>query len=157
MSDSILLTTAAPGGSTLIPNAFLDTYLPAASGEFIKIYIYLLRMLQEGGHSLSIGSIADTFHITEGDVLRALNYWQGLGVLEMSADAGGVITSICLKPDTCSRISDEGTAADRPLPREKSALTSSAVLPPKAMVQASPIVRFSPARFFRASFPSFTL
>ena len=28
---------------TLVRNVFLDEYMPEASGEFVKIYLYLLR------------------------------------------------------------------------------------------------------------------
>ena len=32
-----------PGDFTFISNHFLDCYMPSANGEFVKIYLYLLR------------------------------------------------------------------------------------------------------------------
>ena len=45
-----------PTGGTLLPNAFVDNYMIRANGEYIKVYIYLLRMVSERcklQHSLS--------------------------------------------------------------------------------------------------------
>ena len=40
----IKVTTTYPTGGTLLPNAFVDNYMIRANGEYIKVYIYLLRM-----------------------------------------------------------------------------------------------------------------
>ena len=49
---------------TLVRNVFLDEYMPEASGEFVKIYLYLLRCAS-GGKEISMGRIADIFEHTE--------------------------------------------------------------------------------------------
>ena len=59
---------------TLVRNVFLDEYMPEASGEFVKIYLYLLRCAS-GEKEISMGRIADIFEHTEKDVTRALKYW----------------------------------------------------------------------------------
>ena len=41
----IKVTTTYPTGGTLLPNAFVDNYMIRANGEYIKVYIYLLRMV----------------------------------------------------------------------------------------------------------------
>ena len=33
---------------TLVPDYFLDNYMPKASGEFVKIYLYILRCFGSG-------------------------------------------------------------------------------------------------------------
>lgn len=98
MTNPITLTTSVLGDSTTIPNTFFDFYLPRAAGEFLKIYLYLLRWQPVRGHELSIGSIADFFHLTEGDVVRAFRYWEGERLLAMTTDENGLILSICLNP-----------------------------------------------------------
>ena len=98
MTNPITLTTSVLGDSTTIPNTFFDFYLPRAAGEFIKIYLYLLRWQPVREHELSIGSIADFFHLTEGDVVRAFRYWEGEHLLAMTTDDDGRILSICLNP-----------------------------------------------------------
>lgn len=61
---------------TSVPNYFLDKYMPKANGEFVKVYLYLLRCLSETPDDLSISVIADKLKYTEADVMRALRYWE---------------------------------------------------------------------------------
>ncbi|MCQ2536273.1 MAG: DnaD domain protein [Lachnospiraceae bacterium] len=68
---------------TLVPNTFIDELLPKANGDFVKVYIYLLRNAGSEGKDLSVGSIADALDYTEADILRALRYWEKAGVLSM--------------------------------------------------------------------------
>ena len=70
-------------GATPVSNVFIDTYMAGASGEYVKVYLYLLRHQQE---EVSIGQIADALNHTEADVQRALAYWQRAGVLGMEAE-----------------------------------------------------------------------
>lgn len=87
--------TAASAGHTLLSNVFLDEYMPGANGEYLKIYLYLLRCVQ-GQTSLSVSAIADRFEHTEGDVLRALKYWEKLSLLQLQYDETGALTSVSL-------------------------------------------------------------
>ena len=50
--------------------------MPRANGEFVKIYLYLLRSLQSGDTALDLAAVADVFDCTESDVLRTLRYWE---------------------------------------------------------------------------------
>lgn len=96
MPKPITLTAESQQDATVIPNIFFDAYLPRANGEFLKIYLYLLRWLPDSSHSLSLGQIADTFFMTENDITRALKYWEKEGLLSLSCDVDGDITGICL-------------------------------------------------------------
>ena len=40
------LHNGSSSGVTIISNIFIDYYMPRANGEFVKIYLYLLRSLQ---------------------------------------------------------------------------------------------------------------
>lgn len=79
---------------TLVSNRFLDIYMAEANGEFIKIYLYLLRY--SVGHVLppSFATIADTLNCTEKDIERALNYWCKKGILGLDFDDKKNITDI---------------------------------------------------------------
>lgn len=66
-------------GTTVITNEFIDRYMADASGEYVKVYLYLLRHEAE---DITLGGIADALHYTEADVRRALVYWEKAGVLE---------------------------------------------------------------------------
>lgn len=84
--------------STLVSNRFLDEYMPNANGEFVKIYLYLLRAFGEADADVSICHIADIFHHTEKDIIRALKYWEQVGLLELGFDNNKVLTHIRLIP-----------------------------------------------------------
>lgn len=94
MSRKIALEADYSNDGTLIPNTFFDQYLPKANGEFLKIYLYLLRWMPVPGHTISLSSIADFFEMTESDVMRALRYWEKARLLCMVCDEMGEIISI---------------------------------------------------------------
>lgn len=83
-------------GHTLVSNLFLDNYMPAANGEYVKVYLYLLRCLENGGPELTISLIADTFDHTESDVQRALRYWEKMKLLRLQYDGDHALTGIQL-------------------------------------------------------------
>ena len=53
------LTTGASVGTTSISNIFLDEYMPGANGEYVKVYLYLLRSLGDSTRELSVIGLAD--------------------------------------------------------------------------------------------------
>lgn len=69
--------------ATLIANNFIDNYMPKANGEFVKVYLFLLRHMDDSYFSLTPPAIADSLNLTENDVLRALRYWESEGLLEL--------------------------------------------------------------------------
>ena len=81
---------------TVVSNYFLDEYMIKANGEYVKIYLHLLRCCGSN-IPISIGSIADTFEYTEKDVIRALTYWEQIGLLSLEFDKDHSITHISLK------------------------------------------------------------
>ena len=74
--------------ATLLSNIFIDDYMPEANGEFVKVYIYLLRTLSNSPVSFSLEEMADRLLCTERDILRGLKYWsrQELLTLEFTED-----------------------------------------------------------------------
>lgn len=74
--------------ATLLSNIFIDDYMPEANGEFVKVYIYLLRTLSDSPVSFSPEEMADRLLCTERDILRGLKYWsrQELLTLEFTED-----------------------------------------------------------------------
>lgn len=65
-------------GATLVANEFIDEYMAQANGEYVKVYLYLLRHQER---EVSVSEIADALNHTEGDIRRALTYWKKAGVL----------------------------------------------------------------------------
>ena len=64
--------------ATLVSNEFIDRYLAEANGEYVKVYLYLLR---HRGEPVSLERIAEGLNHTEADIRRAIAYWEKLGVL----------------------------------------------------------------------------
>ena len=84
-------------GYTSVSNDFIDHYMPSANGEFVKLYLYLLRCLSAGQDALSVSTLADRFSNTEKDICRALRYWEKEGLLSIETDDRGAACGICLK------------------------------------------------------------
>ncbi len=64
---------------TLVSNQFIDECMAGASGEYVKVYLYLLRHQNQNPDLMTV---AEALHYTEGDVKRAIAYWEKAGVLE---------------------------------------------------------------------------
>lgn len=81
---------------TTVSDIFIDQYMPKANGEFVKVYLYLLRATGSGAGIATISEIADHFSNTEADIIRALNYWASEGILQLQSGADGQIMGINL-------------------------------------------------------------
>lgn len=75
---------------TLINNLFIDTYMPSANGDYVKVYIYLLRLVLSNQTSFTSSTIAKQLNLIESDVVRALKYWDELKVLEVHIEDGKI-------------------------------------------------------------------
>lgn len=64
--------------ATVIANEFIDRYMPLANGEYVKVYLYLLR---HQGKEVEVPEIADALNHTESDIKRAVAYWIRQGLL----------------------------------------------------------------------------
>lgn len=141
---------------TSVSNVFIDEYMPKANGEFIKIYLLLLRLMNTGCDNLSISMIADKFNILEKDVIRGLKFWSELNLLSLSMDAQGSINSIKLeslntsqyvlrdfstKPETLAMAA--GETAPRAVPA-----ASGTIVPAKKKYSAKEISSFSDNEHF---------
>lgn len=81
---------------TTVSDIFIDQYMPKANGEFVKVYLYLLRATGSVAGIATISEIADHFSNTEADIIRALNYWASEGILQVQTGADGQIIGINL-------------------------------------------------------------
>ena len=91
---SLNIKSAAPCEVTTISNVFFDEYMPRANGEFVKVYLYLVRMTGSGLPSVSLCGIADRLNYTEQDVLRAMRYWEAEKLLSLSYDEEGILSGV---------------------------------------------------------------
>lgn len=69
--------------ATVVSDEFIDNYMAGANGEYVKVYLYLLRHANE---DITYDNIAGDLELTHGDVSRAIDYWTEAGLL---GDAAG--------------------------------------------------------------------
>ena len=81
MNDKITLLYNVQNEVTVLPNKFIDEYMIKADGEYVKIYLLILR-LQGMGLPVDVDHLADHLELTRKDVLRALSYWEKAGLLQ---------------------------------------------------------------------------
>lgn len=79
---------------TVVSNAFIDFFMPNAKPLYVKVYLYMLRIMGNPNAEVSVSSIADTLDETEGDVLRALAYWESVKLIRVMRDESQAITGI---------------------------------------------------------------
>ena len=84
---------AATNGQTSISNLFIDEYMADANDAQLKIYLFLIRMMN-ANLPTSVTDIADKFNYTEKDVLRALMYWESRQLLALDFDAAHNLSGI---------------------------------------------------------------
>ncbi|HBE08961.1 MAG: DnaD domain protein [Eubacterium sp.] len=105
---NITISTEKKETFSQISNNFIDFHMADANGEFVKVYLYLVR-LYSCGRPVSVSDIADFLNCKENDVCRAIKYWVSRGVLSFTYDSGRRITGIVLKNiDAPDRLEEEG-------------------------------------------------
>ena len=91
----ITLHSTEANDVTVLSNVFIDRFMPRAGGEFVKVYIYLLRMLGSPQEAFGLSQMADSLLCTEGDILRALKYWENEKLVSLIYE-GNALTGITL-------------------------------------------------------------
>lgn len=66
---------------TVLPNDFIDGPMCSADGEYVKIYLMILRLLGSG-LPVTPDILADRLNLTQKDILRAVSYWEKAGLLK---------------------------------------------------------------------------
>ena len=61
-----------------LPSEFIDKYMLKANGDYIKVYLFMLR---NAGRLINPEIIADALELTIKDVERAIAYWCKSGIL----------------------------------------------------------------------------
>ena len=93
--NTISLNTERKYSATVVPNLFIDRYMPSANGSYVKVYLYLLRCLSGSSKPFTLSTAADALDETEKDIIRALSYWEKNNVLSLTKEADS-LTGITL-------------------------------------------------------------
>ena len=128
MSD-IMLHTSTSRQVTCVSNTFIDNFMKDANGEYVKIYLYMLRCLSQEGMDFSISAMADKLDHTQRDIKRALEYWERQNLLRLEYDESGDLIGICLL-DPYSTPAPRSTALQEPISPVVSTVSMVAQIPP---------------------------
>ncbi len=85
--------------ATIVSNHFIDNYMNDANAAQLKIYLYLLRVMNSN-IATSISDMADLFNYPEKDVIRALTYWEKRDLLSLEYDGSKNIIGIRIEEPT---------------------------------------------------------
>lgn len=121
--NKILLQAEGISDVTVVPNIFIDQFMPSANGAYVKVYLYLLRCFIGNSREVTISSIADQLENTEMDIVRALNYWEKLNLLTLTRNSNKDITSIMLVDLTAVQSNSPAVAPSRDTELEEIAVT----------------------------------
>ena len=69
---------------TPVNNVFIDKYMLKARGEFVKVYILLLKYSMSGEPGISSSILAAKLNLLESDIMNALSYWNEEGVIKLN-------------------------------------------------------------------------
>lgn len=72
--------------TTVVSNQFIDYYMPQANGEYVKIYLYILRSVNHHASTFSLEEMARKFDHTVSYIMNALRYWETMQLLQLYYD-----------------------------------------------------------------------
>lgn len=124
--------------ATAVSNIFIDEYMKDANDAQLKIYLYLIRMIN-ANQATSISDMADKFNHTEKDVLRALKYWEKNHLLSLEYDETKTLTGIHLLDCGRKNTSSEAKPQAPVLSLLPKTIPAQAISAPAASVQTSAV------------------
>ena len=73
-------------GVTAIENRFLQDYLPAAKGDYVKVYLWGLYACQNKGPEYSLDEMAQDLFLSVPEIEAALRYWERRSLVSRVSD-----------------------------------------------------------------------
>lgn len=141
MATQIRLHDTSNSHATFVPNTFIDNYMTKANGEYVKVYLYLLRCLNAKDTSFSISKMADAFEHTEGDIKRALAYWEKVHLLRLEYDDDDNLTGIYFLHSKSTAVEESNSVKSEELSANLE--TASANFPSKPEYTKNQLAAFS--------------
>lgn len=155
--------------STVVSNRFIDEYMKDANDAQLKVYLYLIRIMN-ANIATSISDIADKFNHTEKDIIRSLKYWEkkntltldfdsdknliGIHLLDLSIHESNPVQDSSPVLSICRTTSPEkdsstdsvriGSSSEEHLPKDHfNAMLPAVTLPQEEVLEIQPLQRFS--------------
>ena len=92
---------------TPVENMFLQEYMPSASGDFIKVYLYGLMQCYHPVESASLETMARELRMELQQVENAYAYWERMGLVRRVSDNPPAYAYINLKQIELSHSQDD--------------------------------------------------
>lgn len=73
-----------------IQETFIDNFLADANGDYVKVYLMVLKYMNEP--ECLIEDIAAKLEFTPRKIIKALQYWDSVGVLKITTDNNNIST-----------------------------------------------------------------
>ena len=97
--------------ATIVANEFIEKYMPEANGDYVKVYLYLLKHKSTG---VEVCAVAESLHLTEGDVRRAIKYWEERGIVSVEKkESSEKKSELSAKPSEEEAFDNRKTEAER--------------------------------------------
>ena len=68
---------------TPVSNVFIEKYMTNARGEFLKVYLLMLKYNTSNEPGVNGAILATSLNLLESDVMNALTYWNDQGVIKL--------------------------------------------------------------------------
>jgi len=73
-------------GATCVDNLFFQEFLPRASGDAVRVYLYGLYCAARGGNSMTLEKLAQRLDMDLSHVQTAFQYWERQGLVLRKSD-----------------------------------------------------------------------
>ena len=71
-------------GLTVLDNTFLNEFLPQATGDDVKVYLYGLSLCSNPNiEDNCIDTMSKVLSLTEDDIIKSFSYWQEMGLIQI--------------------------------------------------------------------------
>ncbi|MBR1567807.1 MAG: DnaD domain protein, partial [Lachnospiraceae bacterium] len=132
--NTLVITSENGETFSSISNFFIDYHMTQANGEFVKVYLYLVRLLQ-AGRAADIQEIADHFQCTSRDICRAIRYWVDRNLLQIEYNQENEPIGLTILHLTAPQNRKESEAnSGMDLLHKKSDVTPAAMQSPKSVL-----------------------
>lgn len=85
MTEHLKISKSRKKNTVKIPVGFLDYYLPTVNGDYLRIYLYGLKLCYTN-ESLTDEEIARNLGFLKSDVTSAWNFWEQEGLVYLHSD-----------------------------------------------------------------------
>ncbi len=80
---STFMFKSKPLKFTPVSNIFIERYMPKARGEFVKVYLLMLKYNFTGEPGVNSTVMATSLNLLESDIVNAINYWNDEGIIKL--------------------------------------------------------------------------